>query len=122
MHLDTTGPSERVVDATRATVADTDEDIAEMETDEAMSRRALDLLGSTRNDAYEAALAASRQDTQAWWADTLARDPDELGEGEEPATADVEGLRRSSKARYCRGSRTGEGISQSAADPRAGVR
>ena len=35
-----------------------------------------------------------REDTQAWWADTLARDPDELGEGEEPATADVEGLRR----------------------------
>ena len=26
--------------------------------------------------------------------DTLACDPDELGEGEEPATADVEGLRR----------------------------
>ena len=45
-------------------------------------------------DAYEAALAALREDTQAWWADTLAGDPDELGEGEEPATADVEGLRR----------------------------
>jgi hypothetical protein len=35
-----------------------------------------------------------REDTQAWWADTLARDSDELGEGEEPATADVEGRRR----------------------------
>jgi hypothetical protein len=58
VHLDTTGQSERVVDA------------------------------------YEAALAALRDDTQAWWADTLAGDPDELGEGEEPATADVEGLRR----------------------------
>ncbi len=94
VHLDTTGQSERVVDAIRATVADTDEDIAEMETDEAMTRRALDLLGSKRNDAYEAALAALREDTQAWWADTLAGDPVELGEGEEPATADVEGLRR----------------------------
>jgi hypothetical protein len=40
------------------------------------------------------ALAALREDTQAWWMDTLAGDPDELGEGEEPATADVEGLRR----------------------------
>jgi hypothetical protein len=58
-----------------------------------MTRRALDLLGSKRNDAYEAALAALREDTRAWWADTLARDPDELGEGEEPASADVEGLR-----------------------------
>ena len=47
-----------------------------------------------RNDAYEAALAALRDDKQAWWADTLACDPDELGEREEPATADVEGLRR----------------------------
>ena len=41
-----------------------------------------------------AALAALREDRQALWADTLARDPDELREGEEPATADVEGLRR----------------------------
>ena len=93
VHLDTTGQSERVVDAIRATVADTDEDITEMETDEAMTRRALNLLGSKRNDAYEAALEALREDTQSWWADTLAGDPDELGEGEEPATADVEGLR-----------------------------
>jgi len=46
------------------------------------------------NDAYEAALAALRDDKQTWWADTLACDPDELGEREEPATADAEGLRR----------------------------
>jgi hypothetical protein len=65
-----------------------------MAADEAMTRRALELLGSKRNDAYETALAALREDTQAWWADTLRRDPDELGDGEEPATPDVEGLRR----------------------------
>jgi len=94
VHLDTTGQSERVVDAIRATVADTDDDIAEMETDEAMTRRALELLGCKRNDAYEAALAALREDTQQWWADVLARDPDELEEDEMPATADAEGLRR----------------------------
>jgi hypothetical protein len=34
------------------------------------------------------------EDTQQWWADTLARDPAELEEDEEPATADAEGLRR----------------------------
>jgi hypothetical protein len=39
---------------------------------------ALNLVGSKRNDAYEAALAALRKDTQQWWADVLARDPDEL--------------------------------------------
>jgi hypothetical protein len=52
-------------------------------------------------------MAALREDTQTWWSDTLAVDPDELGEGKEPATADVEGLRASSKARCCRGSKTG---------------
>jgi hypothetical protein len=59
VHLDTTGQSERAVDAIRATTADTEEDIADMTADEAMTRRALDLLGSNRNDTYEAALAAA---------------------------------------------------------------
>ena len=94
VHLDTTGQSERVVDAIRATATDTQEDIADMEADEAMTRCALDLLGSKRNDAYEAALAALREDTQAWWANTLTRNSDVFGQGEEPATADVDGLRR----------------------------
>ena len=94
VHLDTTGQSERVVDAIRATAADTEHDMAEVAADEAMCRRALELLGSKRNDAYEAALAALREDTQDWWADMLARDPNELEDGEEPATADAEGLRR----------------------------
>jgi len=48
---------ESTVDAVRVTAADTDEDMADMEADEAVTRRALE-------------------------------------EGEEPATADVEGLRR----------------------------
>ena len=39
-------------------------------------------------------MAALREDTQAWWADMLARDLDELDEDEKPATADAEGLRR----------------------------
>jgi hypothetical protein len=39
------------------------------------------------------ALAALREDTQGWWADVLARNPEEMSEGEEPATADAEGLR-----------------------------
>ena len=40
VHLDTTGQSERVVDALCATATDTDDDIAEMETDEAMTHAA----------------------------------------------------------------------------------
>jgi hypothetical protein len=94
VHLDETHQSEWVVDAIRATASDTDEDFADMQADEAVTRLALDLLSSKRNDAYEAALVALREDTQAWWADMLARDSDELEDGEEPASADAEGLRR----------------------------
>jgi hypothetical protein len=93
-HLDLSAQSESASDAVHATAADTDEDMADVEADEAMTRRALKLLGSRRNDAYEAALTLLREDTTAWWADVLARGPDEIEEGEEPATADVEGLRR----------------------------
>jgi hypothetical protein len=93
-HLDAADQSECVSAAVRATAADTDEDMADVAADETVTRRALELLASKRNDAYEAALAALREDTQAWWADVLARDPDELGEDEQPAIADVEGLRR----------------------------
>ena len=78
----------------RPTADETAEDIREMEEDEAMTRRALDLLDSPRNDACEAALAALRQDTREWWEGFLTRDPDELDEDEEPATADAESLRR----------------------------
>jgi hypothetical protein len=94
VHLDAADQSERVVDAIRATEADTEEDIADMAADESVTRCALDLLGTRRNDAYEAALGILREDTREWWADMLAREPDELDEGEAPASADAEGLRR----------------------------
>ena len=34
-----------------------------------------------------------REDTQDWWAEFLARKPDDLDEGEKAATADADGLR-----------------------------
>ena len=92
VHLHAPGESERVTDAIRATDGDTEEDMRELEEDEAMTRRALDLLDSRRNDRYEAALAALREDTCEWWADMLARHPDK--QGKEPATPDEAGLRR----------------------------
>jgi hypothetical protein len=93
-HLYTAGQSGSVANAIHASAADTQEDVADMEADEAMTRRALKLLASKRDDAYEAALAVLRDDTQAWWADQLTRDPRQLEEGEEPAAADTDGLRR----------------------------
>jgi hypothetical protein len=68
--------------------------IRDLEEDVIITRRALDLLCSKRNDAYEKALAALRADTQEWWAEMIECADDELDEGEEPYTADVEGLRR----------------------------
>ena len=93
VHLDSLDQSERVVDAIRASAADTDEDIRDMQEDEAVTHRAIKLLVTKRNDAYEAAMAALRDDTRQWWADALAEDPEELEEGEAPPTADSEGLR-----------------------------
>ncbi len=94
VHIDATDGSEDVAEAIRATAADTEDAVRDMQEDEAMTRHALDLLNSRRNDPYEAAVAALRDDTRQWWADVLARNPDELDEGDEPATADAEGLRR----------------------------
>jgi hypothetical protein len=92
--IDVEGQSQWVVDAIRATPADTEEAIRELQEHKAMTRRAIKLLDSESNDAYQAALAALREDLRAGWANELARGPDELGKGEEPATANVEGLRR----------------------------
>ena len=115
VHLDTTGQSERVADAIRTTAGDTEEDMADMAEDEVMTRRALDLLGSKRNDAYEAALAALREDTQAWWADVLARDP--VGVRHRRCRASLPRRRGAAVVREPE-----EGTGQPASDPRAGVR
>jgi hypothetical protein len=91
VHIDASDGSEDVAEAIRATAADTEDDIRDMQEDEAMTRQALELLSSRHNDPYEAALETLREDTRAWWADVLACDPDDLDEGKEPATADAEG-------------------------------
>ena len=94
VHLDVTKESERVIDAIRATAANTETEIADVQEDETMSRRALQLLGSKRNDAYEAALAALREDTQQWWAYELDRNPDGSSEDEERFAPEVDSLHR----------------------------
>jgi len=97
VHLDAAEQTERVIDAIRATAIDTDEETREMQEDEAMTRRALDLLDSRRNDVYEAALAILHEDTQEWWADILARKPDDLEKDEAPATPRRQGSARLSR-------------------------
>jgi hypothetical protein len=83
-----------VVDAIRATPAETAEDLADLVEDEAMTRRALDLLGAGKADAYDAALTVLRKDTRHWWEEVLAHDPDEQEEVQEPYTGDAASLLR----------------------------
>jgi hypothetical protein len=94
VHLDAKEQIEKVVDAIQATPEGTGEEIADLEADEAMTCRAVELLNGGSADAYEKAVAALRADTQEWWADNLARDPDDLYDDDQPYTADVAGLSR----------------------------
>lgn len=100
VHLDATDQTARVVDAIRATAAETEDEIRDMQDDEAVTCQALQILSGKRADAYEAALAVLREDTQDWWAERLAREQEELEEGDEgeegdePVTPDRDGLRK----------------------------
>jgi hypothetical protein len=94
VHLDVENQIERVVDAIRATPQDTAEEIRELDEDQGMTEKALQILRVGRRDAYEKALAVLRADTRDWWKDKLACDPEELGEEEELATPDVTALLR----------------------------
>jgi hypothetical protein len=111
-HLDDAGRSGLAAEAVRATDADTAADLADVEADEAMTRRALGhLLGPGRDDAYEAALAALREDTRDWWADVLARarDEPERRRTRRPPPPTPGACAASSRPRCCRGSRPAGG-------------
>lgn len=86
--------TEGVTAAVRDTPADTAEALRALKADEATTRRALELIASRRNDRYEAAVAALREDTRGWWSDRLTSDPEDLDEGEAPYEADADHLRR----------------------------
>ena len=78
VHLDSGDQFERIVDAVRATDSETEEEIRDMQEDEAVTRQALKMLGGKRADAYQAALAVLREDTKEWWSTRLARETEEL--------------------------------------------
>jgi hypothetical protein len=94
VYADSSGQTENVADALAHSADQTREHIEDMEADEAMTRKALAILGSRRNDAYEAALKALRDDTLGWWTRLLEPEADELDEGETLFVADPDGLRR----------------------------
>lgn len=93
-HLHGGEVTEGIRAAIRDTPDDTMEALRDLKANEAMTHRALELIGSRRNDRYEAAVAALREDTRGWWADRLASDPEDLDEGEAPYQADPDHLQR----------------------------
>lgn len=94
-HVPSRRDRERPEHAVRLPAGQTESELADLTDDEAMTRRALDILAAAqRNDAYEAALAALRQDSQDWWGRELARKPEEYEPNEQPYTADAASLQR----------------------------
>ena len=85
VHLSIGKPTETVTDAIHATLLEAQEDIAENALDEETVRRALEVLGSERDDSYEAAVETLRGDPQVWWEETLARDPEDGQAHDRPA-------------------------------------
>jgi hypothetical protein len=73
VHLDVEGEFDRVIDAIQATDAKTKNDLADLDSDEEMTRRAFELLSSKPNNNYELALAALREDTRHWFGWEYAR-------------------------------------------------
>ncbi|MGE3907138.1 MAG: hypothetical protein AB7F36_14380 [Reyranellaceae bacterium] len=94
VHLVGGGDADDVKDAIRGTPDLTEEAVREVAADEKMTRRALDLLGSRRNDRYEAALAALREDTRDWWTNILTYEEGDLDDGEAVYEPDPDHLRR----------------------------
>jgi hypothetical protein len=105
-HLDTADQSECVSAAVQSTAADTDEDMADMAADETMTRRALELLASKRNDAYEArwrrCVRTPRLGGQTCLP-AIGMNSKRMSDQPPPMLTDYAG---SSKTRCCHGSRT----------------
>jgi hypothetical protein len=86
--------NQSVDDAIRSTEEQTTEDHADLESDQAMTDKALALLEKPLSTAYSRALAALRDDTLAWWEEQLSWEPDDYDDDQEPYRADSESLRR----------------------------
>ena len=94
VHIVEVTDSQGVPEAVRGTASDTQASGKDLDEDEAMTVRALDLLASDIDDAYSAALGALREDTRGWWSDIISCDPDDLETGEEPYAPDIDNLQR----------------------------
>jgi hypothetical protein len=85
---------EAVNDAIAATEEQTEADLADLESDQAMTEEALGLLQGKSPTAYTRALTALREDTREWWENQLTWEPDDYDEDQTPYCADAGSLRR----------------------------
>jgi hypothetical protein len=86
--------SHSVSDAITATEHQTTADLADVESDQAMTEEALGLLQGKSPTAYTRALAALREDTREWWENQLSWELGDYEEDQEPYRADAESLKR----------------------------
>ncbi len=72
--------------AARATVKETETELAELAADQTLTEKAIKILRAGKAGAYDRALKTLREDTRTWWVETLEDDDDdddEEDEGEE---------------------------------------
>jgi len=94
IHISGDVEKEAVSDAITATEEQTAANLADLESDQAMTEEALRLLESKSPTAYSRALAVLREDTREWWEKQLTWEADDYEEDQTPYRADAESLRR----------------------------
>jgi hypothetical protein len=94
VHVAGDGEDQSVSDAITATEEQTAADMTDLESDQAMTEKALRLLEHNSSSAYTRALGALRDDTRAWWEEQLTWEADDYEENQERYRADPESLRR----------------------------
>ena len=80
-------------EAIRAPEEQTTADLADLEADQAMTEETLRILAKP-SSGYSRALVALREDTQGWWQDQLAWEPDDYDDDQAPYQADGASLKR----------------------------
>jgi hypothetical protein len=94
VHLDGDAETDSVGEAIRATEEQTAADLADLESDQAMTEEALRLLDGKSSTGYSRALAGLREDTREWWEKQLTWEPDDYDEDQTPYRADAANLKR----------------------------
>ena len=94
VHLDLSQQIEGVTASILATSESTAREIIDLEEDEAMTVRALDVLRAGKAKAYAEALSALREDTRNWWEEVLGSEPEDYEEDEKPYAANAADLLR----------------------------